>query len=140
MTLSVATAQPLNRKYLRAIFDYGGVVPEDQEGSPSDASKKAYLRTGDIILVHLTHVNGWADGTVLNTGRRGWFPANFCEPYDHEYVRYFFHGLTNIWTASSKDNSTSSWNSSRKDEIQSLVFGIRYALVRTGKPEYKCFS
>ncbi|KAK8215200.1 Ras guanine nucleotide exchange factor bud5 [Zalaria obscura] len=60
---------PLYRKYLRASHDY---VPDQTPsfGISGGSSVTVELKKGDIILVHLTHANGWADGTVLTTGAR----------------------------------------------------------------------
>ncbi|KAH0001391.1 hypothetical protein KCU72_g17924, partial [Aureobasidium melanogenum] len=57
----------LDRKYLRASHDY---QPEQTtiSGSSGGISITAPLREGDIVLIHLLHPNGWADGTILSTG------------------------------------------------------------------------
>ncbi|PSK34427.1 hypothetical protein B9Z65_8753 [Elsinoe australis] len=120
----------LNRKYIRALHDH---IPTSTPAQKSRraATKTVTVRQGDVILVHLTNANGWADGTVLNSGDRGWLPANYCEPYDHEFIRVFFHGLTNIWTAGARDNQVASWRGPRRDEVQTLVSGVKYVLDRT---------
>ncbi|KAF4551825.1 RasGEF domain-containing protein 4 [Elsinoe fawcettii] len=120
---------PLNRKYIRALHDHEPSQPSSECRRP--ASKTVTLRQGDVVLVHLTNSNGWADGTVLNSGDRGWIPANYCEPYDHEFVRIFFHGLTELWTAGARDNQTAAWRSTRREEVQVLVTGVRHVLDKT---------
>ncbi|KAG8622829.1 hypothetical protein KVT40_009340 [Elsinoe batatas] len=120
---------PLNRKYIRALHDHEPTQSTTDPRKPT--SKTVTLRTGDVVLVHLTNSNGWADGTVLNSGDRGWIPANYCEPYDHEFVRTFFHGLTEIWTAGARDNHATAWRDSRGEEVQILVTGVRHVLDQT---------
>jgi len=40
-----------------------------------------------IIQVHTLHPSGWADGTLLATNERGWFPSNYCEQYTLSNLR-----------------------------------------------------
>lgn len=129
---------PLNRKYIRALHDHQPTQPS-LEDSGRLTSKTITLHKGDVVLVHLTNSNGWADGTVLNSGDRGWIPANYCEPYDHEFVRIFFHGLTELWTAAARANDKISWRSApREAEVQALVTGVRHMLVSMIKPTMFC--
>lgn len=121
---------PLNRKYLRATHDHEPTLAVPGKGKATK-SKQIALQKGNVILVHLTGANGWADGTVLSTGERGWFPAHYCEPYDHEHIRYFFHALTNFWTIGAHDNHPRSWRGTRKDEVYQMIFGVRHVLVST---------
>ncbi|OLL26815.1 Cell division control protein 25 [Neolecta irregularis DAH-3] len=39
------------------------------------------LEDNQILQVHTLHPSGWAFGTILASGRRGWFPSNYCEQY-----------------------------------------------------------
>src|SRR4029077_8524447 len=56
--------------YLRAFY------PFHPSGAVSPSTVTLPLDQGDIILVHSVHINGWADGTLLETGDRGWLPTN----------------------------------------------------------------
>ncbi|KAL9050006.1 MAG: hypothetical protein Q9162_006888 [Coniocarpon cinnabarinum] len=40
------------------------------------------FKAGDLILVHEIQPHGWADGTLLTTGERGWLPKNYCKSYN----------------------------------------------------------
>src|SRR3954451_22444822 len=62
------------QNFLRASYPF---QPQDQFSS---SSVTIPLSAGDIVLVHSIHTNGWADGTKLETGDRGWLPTNYCEP------------------------------------------------------------
>lgn len=121
----------LNRKYLRAVHDFE--QPADTANNdPEGSSAKSNLTAGDIVMVHLTNSQGWADGTILNTGRRGWLPASYCQPYDHENVRAFFHGLTKLWVVCNQDNVAASQRGRISSDIKPLVQGVRQSLVSAG--------
>ncbi|GAB7364885.1 hypothetical protein MBLNU230_g5676t1 [Neophaeotheca triangularis] len=114
--------------YLRAFhpFDPSASLSEDDS-----ASITIRLRQGDLILVHSVHANGWADGTVLATGSRGWFPTNYCEAYDHPYVRNLLSAMTQLWhlLGDSENGSLSAFV--RQDYIRGLIAGVRFLLERT---------
>src|SRR5436305_3602061 len=46
--------------------------------NPDSTTVTLPLSVGDIVMIHNVHVNGWADGTTLGTGGRGWLPTNYC--------------------------------------------------------------
>lgn len=121
-------APPLNRKYLRAFHDY---IPTkaDVSSSTGATSVTATLQAGDLILVHLTHANGWADGTVLSTGARGWLPTNYCEVYDQEYARPLLHALTRLWNTLMSNGEDYAWTDEQQNQLQPLIAGVRYLLV-----------
>ena len=124
-TLSIAGADwpapPLNRKYVRAIHEY--------HPTQSQGAKTVPLRIGDVVLVHLTHGNGWLDGTVLGSGTRGWLPANYCQPYDHEHIRHLFHALTKIWSECANSEPTQIQGQDR--DQAGFVAGVRHLLQNT---------
>ena len=120
-------ARPRNRKYLRTVHNYDSTTSSTQ--SERVSPRTVSLRSGDLILVHLTHVNGWADGTVLNTGARGWLPTNYCEEFDHEMIRDLFHSVTRFWTACVSQHHTSIQPASAEDIVIPIVAGVRYLLV-----------
>lgn len=123
--------RPLNRKYLRVIHEYApSAVSDTKLSSAISTSRTVSLRSGDIVLVHLTHANGWADGTVLNTGVRGWLPTNYCEGFDHELIRHIYHALTSLWnTCVFSESDPRHLDSS--EELQGFVNGVRFLLERT---------
>ena len=73
--------------YLRAIHSFQPV------GHDVGSSKCIPLQPGQIIFVHSSHASGWADGTLLETGNRGWLPSNYCEPYVLSVIRPLFSAL-----------------------------------------------
>lgn len=119
---------PLNRKYLRAFHEYQP-AQSTLSGSTGGVSVTVSLNEGDIILVHLTHANGWADGTVLQTGARGWIPTNFCEAFDHPFVRSLMHALTQLWDYLSSEGRGKAMVDERQDYVQGLIAGVRRLLV-----------
>ncbi|KAK4610562.1 Ras guanine nucleotide exchange factor A [Fulvia fulva] len=121
-------AQSLFHNYLRAMYSF---APSAESMPDDDASQSAVaLRPGDLILVHCVHANGWADGTVLNTSERGWLPTNYCEAYDHPYLRNLLNAMTQFWDllGASEDASLSTFV--RQDYIRGLIAGVRYLLER----------
>lgn len=80
-------APALFHDYLRVLHPFDATTTLSEGGD--SLKMAACLKPGDLVLVHTVHENGWADGTVLNTGERGWLPTNFCEPYDHPYTRNY---------------------------------------------------
>lgn len=119
---------PLNRKYLRAFHDYQP-TQSTLSGSTGGLSVTVPLAEGDIILVHLTHANGWADGTVLQTGARGWIPTNFCQAFDHPFIRSLMHALTHLWDYLSSEGGGRAMVDERQDYVQGLIAGVRRLLV-----------
>ncbi|KAL1296833.1 hypothetical protein AAFC00_004456 [Neodothiora populina] len=121
------TTPPLNRKYMRACHDYQP-AQTTLSGSTGGVSVTVPLEEGDIILVHLTHANGWADGTVLQTGARGWIPTNFCQIFDHPFIRSLMHGLTQLWDYLSSQGGGMAMIDERQDYVQGLIAGVRRLL------------
>ncbi|KAK6005563.1 hypothetical protein QM012_007205 [Aureobasidium pullulans] len=120
-------APPLDRKYLRASHDY---QPEQTtiSGSSGGISITAPLREGDVVLIHLTHPNGWADGTILSTGMRGWVPTNYCQIYDPQPMRSLLRALTRLWEYLSLDANDDALSEDRQDYVQGVVAGVRRLL------------
>lgn len=120
-------APPLDRKYLRASHDY---QPQQTtiSGSSGGISITAPVREGDIILIHLTHPNGWADGTILSTNTRGWIPTNYCQIYDPQPMRSLLRALTRLWDYLSLGSDDEALSEDRQDYVQSLVAGVRRLL------------
>ena len=119
----IPTQQAQFSEYWRAFYGY---YPSFDEQS---ATITLPLNAGDLVLVHSIHDNGWADGTLLNSGIRGWFPTNYCEPYDHESIRNLLRALTNFFDivrAGADGNVAVFCN---QDYLRGLVAGVRFLLV-----------
>ncbi|EXJ78943.1 hypothetical protein A1O3_08443 [Capronia epimyces CBS 606.96] len=112
--------------YLRALY------PFQPAASHASTTVTLPLDAGDIILVHSVHVNGWADGTLLETGARGWLPTNYCEAYDYTAMRPLLRALTDFWDLV-RCGSDSNLNLFRnQDYMRGLVAGVRALLERCG--------
>jgi hypothetical protein len=75
------TAPPPPPTYLRALHAFR---PTATTMSESDCLS---FEPDQIIQVHTLHPSGWADGTLLATNERGWFPSNYCEQYTLSNLR-----------------------------------------------------
>lgn len=82
-------ASPALHKFMRAFH------PFDPTTAISGSSVTPPLEEGDVILIHSIHVNGWADGTLVASGARGWIPTNYCEPYEPEDEQALLEQLLN---------------------------------------------
>ncbi|EAW10120.1 guanine nucleotide exchange factor [Aspergillus clavatus NRRL 1] len=111
--------------YLRAFY------PFHQPGDVSPATITLPLEQGDIILVHSVHTNGWADGTLLDTGARGWLPTNYCEAYDQLPMRPLLKALTDFWDIIRGGCGSSLRDFVNQDLLKGLIAGVRILLVST---------
>lgn len=120
-------AQALFHNYLRALhhFDPSTTLPQNES---DNSLMTAVIKPGDLILVHSVHANGWADGTVLTTGDRGWLPTNYCEAYDHPYLRNLLNAMTQFWDLLGANEEANLSNFVRQDYIRGLIAGVRYLL------------
>ena len=109
--------------YLRAFYPFH--PPWDE----SSSTVTLPLNQGDVILVHSVHTNGWADGTLLMSGARGWLPTNYCEVYDVEPIRNLLKALTNFWDLVRGGSIGSLEALASQDYIRGLVAGVRCLLV-----------
>ena len=114
------------QSYLRAFYPYH---PSDEEGSTTQILS---LDTGDLILVHSVHTNGWADGTLLASGARGWLPTNYCEGYDNEPISALLRSLTMFWDLVRSSSGTTMRAFQHSDYVKGLVAGVRCLLVSFG--------
>lgn len=89
------------------------------------------LNRGDVILIHSVHSNGWADGTLLVSGARGWLPTNYCEGYDSEPIRNLMKALTVFWDLIKGSNVGGLVVFRNSDYVRGLVAGVRCLLTRT---------
>lgn len=95
----------------------------------SDSTVTLPLKEGDVVLVHSIHTNGWADGTLLASGARGWLPTNYCEPYDPEELRNLLNALLNFWDLLRSTGVNDSEIFSNQEFMKGIIAGVRYLLV-----------
>ncbi|KAF1976127.1 ras guanine-nucleotide exchange protein-like protein [Bimuria novae-zelandiae CBS 107.79] len=128
-TLSDRPSQPVFHNYLRAFYHFH---PSSTVSSSTDESSiTVSINQGDVILVHSVHPNGWADGTLLASGARGWLPTNYCEPYDHPTIRTLLNALTNLWDLVRDGENGDLLVFTKQDYVRSLIAGVRFFLERT---------
>ena len=123
MSESVEDDRPIFHNYLRAFY------PFHPSGAVSPSTVTLPLNQGDIILVHSVHVNGWADGTLLETGDRGWLPTNYCEAYDQIPMRPLLKALTDFWDIIRGGCGTFLRDFGNQDLMRGLIAGVRFLLV-----------
>ena len=109
--------------YLRAFYPYHPTYDE------SSSTITLPLNCGDIILIHSVHTNGWADGTLLSSGARGWLPTNYCEAYSNEPIRILLKALTKFWDLAKSGRMGGFEALSSQDCVRGLVAGVRCLLV-----------
>ncbi|KAI7224844.1 hypothetical protein KC343_g9291 [Hortaea werneckii] len=114
--------------YLRALYHFDPSTTFSGGESDDPLTTTVIIKPGDIILVHSVHENGWADGTVLATGERGWLPTNYCEAYDHPYLRDLLNGMTQFWDILGANEDANLSHFVRQDYIRGLIAGVRYLL------------
>ncbi|KAK5997350.1 Ras guanine nucleotide exchange factor A [Cladobotryum mycophilum] len=116
---------PVFHNFLRAFY------PFQPATSVTDASVTLPLDEGDVVLVHSVHTNGWADGTQLATGSRGWLPTNYCEAYEPEEMRSLLKSLLNFWDLLRSTSVDDSEIFQNQEFMKGIIGGVRYLLERT---------
>ncbi|GFP60538.1 cell division control protein 25 [Trichoderma asperellum] len=116
---------PVFHNFLRAFYPFHPTL------AMADSSVTLPLDEGDVVLVHSIHTNGWADGTLLISGARGWLPTNYCEAYEPGEMRSLLKALLNFWdllriTTIDEDHMFQS-----QEFMKGLIGGVRYLLERT---------
>lgn len=117
------TDRAVFHNYLRAFY------PFHPSGSVSPSTVTLPLDQGDIILVHSVHINGWADGTLLENGARGWLPTNYCEAYDQFPMRPLLKAMTDFWDIIRGGCGSDLKDFGNQDLMRGLVAGVRFLLV-----------
>ena len=117
------TLQPTFQTYLRAFYSF---YPTCDDNS---STVTLPLNYGDIILVHSIHSSGWADGTLLSSGARGWLPTNYCEAYNNEAARVLLKALTEFWDLAKGSSVHGLGALANQDYVRGLVAGVRCLLV-----------
>jgi len=124
------TNQSLFHNYLRALHAFDPSSEALAGYDDEEALSTVAIKPGNLILVHCIHANGWADGTVLNTGVRGWLPTNYCEAYDHPYLRNLLNAMTQFWDLIGAGEDANLSTFIRQDYIRGLIAGVRFLLER----------
>lgn len=120
---------PVFHNYLRAFYHFH---PSSTVSSSTDESSITVpISQGDVILVHSVHPNGWADGTLLASGARGWLPTNYCEAYDHPSIRTLLNALTNLWDLVRDGENGHLLVFTKQDYVRGMIGGVRVFLVST---------
>ncbi|KAE8145400.1 ras guanine nucleotide exchange factor domain-containing protein [Aspergillus avenaceus] len=119
------TPRAVFHNYLRAFY------PFNPSGDVSPSTVTLPLDQGDIILVHSVHTNGWADGTLLETGARGWLPTNYCEAYDQLPMRPLLKALTDFWDIIQGGCGFPLREFCNQDTVKGLIAGVRFLLERS---------
>lgn len=115
--------------YLRAFHDFHPEISASSTGAEK-SSVTVPISQGDVILVHSIHPNGWADGTLLASGARGWLPTNYCEAYDHPSIVNLLNSLTRLWDLVRSGEGHNLMAFTRQDYAHGMLAGVRYFLVR----------
>lgn len=115
---------PVFHSFLRAFY------PFNPEYAVSDSTVTLPLNEGDVVLVHSIHTNGWADGTLLVSGARGWLPTNYCEAYDPDSMRNLLKALLNFWDLLRSGLTSDSEIFGNQQFMRGIIAGVRYLLVR----------
>ncbi|KAK5661336.1 hypothetical protein OQA88_11231 [Cercophora sp. LCS_1] len=116
---------PVFHNFLRAFY------PFQPSYVMTDATVTLPLNEGDVVLVHSIHTNGWADGTQLMTGARGWLPTNYCEAYDPDEMRTLLKALLNFWDLMRITPFDDSDMFGNQEFMKGIIVGVRYLLERT---------
>ncbi|KAL9586584.1 MAG: hypothetical protein Q9203_003812 [Teloschistes exilis] len=111
--------------YLRAVYSFHPSCDDNT------STVTLPLNHGDIILIHSVHTNGWADGTLLSSGARGWLPTNYCEAYNNEPARVLLKALIKFWDLAKGSSLRGLGALANQDYVRGLVAGVRCLLERT---------
>ncbi|OAA56442.1 Ras guanine nucleotide exchange factor [Cordyceps fumosorosea ARSEF 2679] len=118
-------APPIFHNFLRAFY------PFQPSHAATESSVTLPLEEGDVILVHSIHTNGWADGTLLISGARGWLPTNYCEAYEPDDLRALLKSLLNFWDLLRSTSVDDSELFRNQEFMKGIIAGVRFLLERT---------
>lgn len=116
---------PVFHNFLRAYYAF------HPSYSPTDSTVTLPMNEGDVILVHSIHTNGWADGTLLASGARGWLPTNYCDAYDPEEMHNLLIALLNFWDLMRSTTVNDNEIFGNQEFMKGIIAGVRYLLERT---------
>ncbi|KAI1635663.1 ras guanine nucleotide exchange factor domain-containing protein [Biscogniauxia mediterranea] len=117
--------RPVFHTFLRAFYPFHPTY------TVSDSTITLPLNEGDVVLVHSIHTNGWADGTLLVSGARGWLPTNYCEAYEPEEMRTLLKALLNFWDLLRSTVTNDRDIFGNQEFMKGIIAGVRYLLERT---------
>lgn len=120
---SPANPPPVFHNFLRAFY------PFHPSYAMTDSAVTLPLNEGDVVLVHSIHTNGWADGTLLVSGARGWLPTNYCYAYDPDEMRNLLKALLNFWDLCRSTAVNDSEIFGNQEFMKGIIAGVRYLLV-----------
>lgn len=123
--LSDNASPPVFHNFLRAFY------PFHPSYAMTDSAVTLPLNEGDVVLVHSIHTNGWADGTLLVSGARGWLPTNYCYAYDPDEMRNLLKALLNFWDLLRSASVDDKEIFSNQEFMKGVIAGVRYLLVRS---------
>jgi len=132
LIVAAAPPPPVFHNFLRAFY------PFHPNYAMTDSTVTLPLNEGDVILVHSIHTNGWADGTLLVSGARGWLPTNYCEAYEPEEMRNLLKALLNFWDLLRSTTVNDSEIFSNQEFMKGIIAGVRYLLVCS--TEWSCLD
>ncbi|KAI9829112.1 MAG: hypothetical protein M1832_000135 [Thelocarpon impressellum] len=118
--------QPVFHSFLRAFYPFHPAT------TISSSTVTLPLNEGDLILVHSIHTNGWADGTLLTSGSRGWLPTNYCEAYNQQPMRNLLKALLNLWDLLRGDLNTTLECFGNQEFLRGIIAGVRCLLEKSG--------
>ena len=73
--------------------------------------------------------HGWADGTILPSGARGWLPTNYCEPFSDASIENILSSLTYLWDLVQCVGRGDFTAFRGEDYVKRMIAGVRYFLV-----------
>ncbi|KAK0389847.1 hypothetical protein NLU13_3420 [Sarocladium strictum] len=119
------SAPPVFHNFLRAFY------PFHPSYAMNDSSVTLPLNEGDVVLVHSIHTNGWADGTLLSSGARGWLPTNYCEAYEPEDMRNLLKALLLFWDLLRSTSVNDKEIFGNQEFMKGIIAGVRFLLERS---------
>ncbi|KAF3765573.1 hypothetical protein M406DRAFT_88437 [Cryphonectria parasitica EP155] len=129
-----ALSPPVFHNFLRAFYPFSPTY------AMTDSAVTLPLNEGDVVLVHSIHTNGWADGTLLVSGARGWLPTNYCYAYDPDEMRNLLKALLNFWdllrSACVDDNEMFA----NQEFMKGIISGVRYLLLTVSQERTHCLT
>lgn len=121
---SPTNSAPVFHSFLRAFY------PFHPSYAMTGSAVTLPLNEGDVVLVHSIHTNGWADGTLLVSGARGWLPTNYCYAYDPDEARNLLKALLNFWDLCRSTAVNDKEIFGNQEFMKGIIAGVRYLLVR----------
>ncbi|KAI0010107.1 ras GEF [Xylariaceae sp. FL0662B] len=125
LAIQPTPSHPVFHNFLRAFYPFHPTF------AMTDSTVTLPLNEGDVVLVHSIHTNGWADGTLLVSGARGWLPTNYCESYDPDEMRNLLNALLNFWDLLRSTMTNDRDIFGNQEFIKGIIAGVRYLLERT---------